>query len=69
MEIMVKSYIQDIGMRAKAIADVRKKIDKDCFIFLVRKDTRKFRRVNDLLSAFEEIKSVQKTKLPDESTI
>jgi hypothetical protein len=25
--------------------------------------------VNDLLSAFEEIKSVQKTKLPDESTI
>ena len=69
METMVRSYLQDLALRAKAVSEVTKKFDKECFVYLVRKDSRKFRRVSDLLLANEEIKSVQKNKLTDESAI
>ena len=69
METMVRSYLQDLALRAKAVSEITKKFDKECFVYLVRKDTRKFRRVSDLLQANEEIKSIQKNKIPDESAI
>ena len=69
METMVRSYLQDLALRAKAVSEVTRKFDKECFVYLVRKDTRKFRRVSDLLQANEEIKSIQKNKLPDENSI
>lgn len=69
METMVKSYVKSVGIRAKAVSELTRKLDKECFLFLVRKDMRKFRRVNDLLAANEEVKSVQKNKLPEETNI
>lgn len=69
METLVTTYIKDLGIRAKLVADMTKRFDKECFLFLVRKDTKKFRRVSELLSANEVVKKVQKNKLPEESEI
>lgn len=69
MESIVLAYVQDLAARAKQVSLLTKKLDKDCFLYVVRKDMRKFRRVNDLLCANEELKGVQKNALPDESSI
>ena len=69
METMVTTYLQDLALRAKAVSEITRKFDKECFLYLVRNDSRKFRRVSDLLLANEEIKSIQKNKLPEENSI
>ena len=42
------------------------KLDKECFLYRVRKETAKFSRVNQLLSAHEELKQAQDMQLSDE---
>ncbi len=67
LEALVIEYIQDLGVRAKQVAEMRPggKLDKECFLFLVRKDRRKFQRVHRLLTANEELKRVQKVDIVD----
>ena len=43
-----------------------KKLDKECFLYLVRKDRKKFQRVHRLLTANDEIKRVKKIDIPAE---
>ncbi len=59
VDILAQQYIQDLTMKAVEIADLRGKFDKDCFIFLIRKDRRKLKRVNELLRANEELKKAR----------
>lgn len=66
LESLVVSYVEDLAGRALEIADLRGKLDKECFMFLVRKDRKKFSRVHKLLKSNEELKSVQKIELKED---
>jgi transcription initiation factor TFIID subunit 13 len=59
MDSLVKDYIEELGERALSIAEMRGRLDKECFLFLVRKDKAKFHRVRKLLELNEELKSVR----------
>ena len=48
--------------RACTISELNK-LDADCFLYLVRKDKRKFSRATQLLKTNEEIKVVRKMEL------
>jgi hypothetical protein len=65
IECMVTKYIEDLAARAKEVSDLRGKLDKECFMYVVRKDRSKFSRVCQLLSANEELKSAQKMELKE----
>ena len=67
VEALTTEYIQDLGARALQVADLRPngKLDKECFLYLVRKDRQKFQRASKLLAANKEIKRVQKVELMD----
>jgi hypothetical protein len=62
---LVRSYIHDLVLRAQNIALNSGKLDKECFLYLVRQDTSKFKRINHLLRANEEIHSVQKVDIKE----
>ena len=49
--------------RACTISELKGKLDADCFLYLVRKDKRKFSRATQLLKTNEEIKVVRKMEL------
>ena len=66
LEILVVSYVEDLAVRALEIAELRGKLDKECFMFLVRKDRKKFSRVHKLLKSNEELKTVQKLELRED---
>jgi len=68
VEALVTDYIKDLGARALQVADLRPdgKLDKECFLYLVRKDRSKFQRVNKLLVANKEIKQAQIIEEHDE---
>jgi transcription initiation factor TFIID subunit 13 len=66
LESFVVSYIEDLADRALDIAELRGKLDKECFMFLVRKDRKKFSRVHKLLKSNEELKTVQKVELKED---
>ena len=66
LESFVVSYIEDLAVRALEIAELRGKLDKECFMFLVRKDRKKFSRVHKLLKSNEELKTVQKVELKED---
>lgn len=68
VEALVTEYIKDLGARALQVADLRPngKLDKECFLYLVRKDRSKFQRVNKLLVANKEIKQAQIVEEHDE---
>lgn len=63
---LVQKYIQDLVFRAQQIALQTGKLDKECFLYLVRQDTMKFRRINNLLKANEEIHAVQKVDIKEQ---
>lgn len=63
VENLVKQYIEDLCLRSMNIAEIRGKLDRECFMYLVRKDRRKFNRIQTLLQANEEIKKA-KTDIP-----
>jgi transcription initiation factor TFIID subunit 13 len=62
VEALVTEYIQDLGARALQVADLRPdgKLDKECFLYIVRKDKSKFQRANRLLLSNQQIKAAQK---------
>ena len=66
VEAITIEYIQSLTLKAQEVAAMTGKLDKECFLYLVRKETSKFTRVNQLLSTHEEIKQVKSTKLGDE---
>ena len=65
VESIVTNYIEDLTARAVQVSELRGKLDKECFMFVVRKDRRKFSRINSLLKANEELKAVQKEELAE----
>lgn len=66
IESLTTSYLENLGTRALDVAELRGKLDKECFMFLVRKDRKKFTRVHKLLKSNEELKTVQKVELVDD---
>lgn len=65
IECMVTKYIEDLAVRAKDVSDLRGKMDKECFMYVVRKDRSKFTRVCQLLKANDELKNAQKMELKE----
>ena len=66
VESLVTDYIEGLAERAVEVAELRGKLDKECFMFLVRKDRKKFNRVHKLIKTNEELKTVQKVDLKDD---
>ena len=66
VESIVTNYIEDLTMRAVQIADIRGKLDKECFMFVVRKDRRKFSRIHKLLKTNEDLKNAQKFEMSED---
>jgi hypothetical protein len=66
---LVTEFIQDLGARALRVAEMRpdKRLDKECFLYLVRKDRKKFQRVHCLLAANAEIKKHKKLDIQEEA--
>lgn len=63
---LVQKYISNLVIRSQQIALQTGKLDKECFVYLVRQDTMKFKRINNLLKANEEIHSVQKVDIKEQ---
>jgi hypothetical protein len=59
VEIMVKQYIEDVCLEARTVAELKGKLDVECFTFPVRKDVRKFKRLHQLLESNEDFKRVK----------
>jgi transcription initiation factor TFIID subunit 13 len=63
VEILVKQYIEDICLEAKELARLKggagAKLDVESFLFLVRKEPRKYNRLVQLLTANEELKKAK----------
>jgi hypothetical protein len=68
LEAIATNYIEDLSTRAVQVSEMRGKLDKECFLYVVRKDRRLFNRAARLLKAHEEIKSAQKETLKEEAT-
>lgn len=60
VEQLVHRYVKSLAYRAMEVADLTGKMDKSCFMFVVRKDRAKFERARQLLKANEELKAAQK---------
>ena len=57
IDMLAQQYIQDLTTKAMEIADIRGgNLDKDCFIYVIRKDKTKFARATYLLKANKDIK-------------
>ena len=65
IDSLVTDFVHDMGARALRVAELRpdKRLDKECFLYLVRKDRKKFQRVHRLLNANDEIKRVKKVDI------
>ena len=65
IEDMVTAYIRDLTLRAMKVAECRPggKLDKECFMFLVRKESHKFKRVHRLLQTNEELKQAKRIEI------
>jgi transcription initiation factor TFIID subunit 13 len=63
VEILVKQYIEDICLEARELARLKGgaggKLDVESFLFLVRKEPRKYNRLVQLLTANEELKKAK----------
>jgi transcription initiation factor TFIID subunit 13 len=60
IDVFAQQYIEDITLRALEIAELRgDKLDKDCFLYVVRKEKQKFARIQQLLQANEELKQAK----------
>lgn len=67
MEKLVVNYIRNLCSRALEVSDLAGiKLDKESFMYVVRKDRRKFNRAYALLKANEELKKVQKYEMTEE---
>ena len=69
MEKIAANYIRNVCQRAKDVSDLSgKDLDKECFMYAVRKDRRKFTRVYSLLKTNEELKKLKSTEIVEEKT-
>lgn len=69
IELLVTQYIEDLTARAMAVSKLRgsSKLETEAFMFVVRKDQKKFTRINNLLRANEELKKAKRmTDIEDE---
>jgi hypothetical protein len=60
VENIAVNYMRDITLRAKDVASIAGKLDKECFVYVVNKDQTKFNRIDSLLKANEEINQCKK---------
>ena len=65
VESLAMNYIQDLCLEALEVAARNGKLDKECFLYLVRKEKMKFNRIDKLLRTNEELKEVQKVALAE----
>jgi hypothetical protein len=63
VEFFVRGYIQNLVVRAQNVAVISGKLDRDCFLYLVRQDTLKFNRIDRLLKANEDIRVAKKVEI------
>lgn len=66
LEDLVVKYIRDLCRDAGDVADHMGKMDRNCFLFAVRKDPRKFARGLQLLKANEELKRALRTEIAEQ---
>ena len=59
LDILVRQYIEDITYRAVQISKLTGELDKECFMYLVRRDRKRFNRIHQLLVTNEELKAAQ----------
>lgn len=59
-DTLVVDYIKNITLQALDIAEIRKRLDNECFLFLIRKEKEKYDRVMTLLKTNQEL-TVAKT--------
>eukprot|EP01038_Epipyxis_sp_PR26KG_P008348 gene8348-11293_t len=67
VEQLTINYIEELTLRATDVAGLKGGLDKECFMFVVRKDRRKFNRIYQLLNANNELKSIKKVQLKEET--
>jgi len=67
IEDLVAGYIRDLTLRALKVAECRPggKLDKECFMFLVRKESHKFKRVHHLLQVNDELKQAKRIQIAE----
>lgn len=60
VDSLAQQYMQDITKSALEIAELRgSRLDRDCFLYVVRKEEFKFNRIQQLLRANEELKQAK----------
>lgn len=59
LDTLVIDYIKNITLQALDIAEIKKKLDTECFLFLIRKEKEKYNRVLTLLKTNHELKIVK----------
>lgn len=69
VENLVEKYVENLAIRAQNIAAISGKLDKECFLYLVRQDTAKFTRVQQLLKTNEEIRKIRKLNLSEDASV
>lgn len=69
VEDLAVKYIKDLCQRAVQVAGYTGKLDKQCFMYAVRKDTRKFTRAYALLKANEELRAARTTTIAEEEKL
>ena len=62
LEKLVTEYVEDFTYRALQLSEITGTLDKECFMYLVRKDRRKFNRIHQLLTSNEEIQNVKNSE-------
>eukprot|EP00033_Pygsuia_biforma_P001217 GCRY01001380.1.p1 GENE.GCRY01001380.1~~GCRY01001380.1.p1 ORF type:complete len:171 (+),score=40.58 GCRY01001380.1:162-674(+) len=60
LEDIVQDYIADMTRRAVSFSRRRGRLQTEDFVFVIRKDKKKYRRVRELLFMLEEIQQVRK---------
>ncbi|TYZ57190.1 hypothetical protein PybrP1_011140 [[Pythium] brassicae (nom. inval.)] len=58
MEDMTVEYVHAMTKKALDLAQVKGKLDTECFIFLIRKDPERYERIAELLRANDELRAV-----------
>ena len=60
IDILTQQYIEEITNKALELSELRKKnLDKDCFLYIIRKESYKFNRISKLLEANIELKKAK----------
>lgn len=60
---LVTTYITELAQRAELVAETTGKLDKECFLYLIRKDEFKFSRVMKLIDTNEQIKNIKQQSI------